>query len=163
MNSWILRKKFYGKLGSFWSKKKLKVGCHSFLRTVKGVAKRAAVDFICMTPKGRTKSDVWRSWEDEPPLDLRKSNKLVVTSGERGWGRGTWGRGWKGINHAVEDKPQGSMVSIQPREESQYLLNKYTWSIAFKYCNHYIYTHNLCNIIHWLYSGKKWKSIPFDY
>ena len=126
-------------------------------------AKRAAVDFICMTPKGRTKSDVWRSWEDEPPLDLRKSNKLVVTSGERAWGRGTWGRGWKGTNHAVENKPQGSMVSIQPREESQYLLNKYTWSIAFKYCNHYIYTHNLCNIIHWLYSGKKWKSIPFDY
>ena len=46
--------------------------------------KRGAVDFICVTPKGRTKTDVWRSWEDEPPLDLRKSNKLVVTSGERG-------------------------------------------------------------------------------
>lgn len=46
-----------------------------------------------MTPKGRTKTDVWRSWEDEPPLDLRKSNELVVTSGERVWGRDTLGVG----------------------------------------------------------------------
>lgn len=48
-----------------------------------------------MTPKGRTKTDVSRSWEDELPLDLRRSNELVVTSRERVWGGALLGWGMK--------------------------------------------------------------------
>ena len=63
-----------------------------------GAVRRGAVDF--MTPKGRTKTDVWRSWEDE--LDLRKSKELVVTSGERVWGRGILGVGGEKVQTMMQ-------------------------------------------------------------